>query len=912
MASKIDPLSSGFMFVAPGGRLEKPRLESVPDLGQSQKDRIIGTAKYALSGIRFFYQEGPLTLTFCAQPYRNPPHPQLYCLGDRDLYLIPLHAFKADLVAFPFKKLDESIVGFFLEAYCHVHCVSVNQNVHLWLRILINDFEDFCKKESSLVHASGIDVSLFDSFFKAFHVAVYLLQHVHIPDLKKSLDDCLKHIDSLLLKSYQNQKRLEERLIDEKIAVADLEQKRAEFRFNSQLIPYLIRIVAGFHASWACSYLTPDSPKLADRAYVASYSSESVFEQSIHLTALISNMIFNPLEKDYRLKELEVLVARVNSSKKFFFGIKKAPEIDVKSQIDEMVSTVSRLRFPLSSESKLFFEQTLVRFFTLKRSRKWDFLAQYLIESYFHLFYPKKTPLNEHSKEEFGLTTSSTKYVKGAKLHDDLVRVSRAYLRVNNKKVSSLSLVMIERYLTVFINKMAAIAQAITCHFSEEMWNHEIELNFILVPANFLASESLKKLSLMCERIREELDVERKKIADYLLTCGVDDRSRVEETLDEVFQLLLKQSKRLICNPNFLSKFFFYKRVNALRFEGKGLVCIDITLENIDSIIKPLIHLGVCPPSFLELFEWRLEGEESSRVEFEPAQLVGSSGVVAQSMSLDERVGFSISSWLPAPIYQAISWFWPSSLAEVKASPVLMSSNVAASEAGVGASVLSASHEVSGNLCVKKASSEAVEFECLPTYLPLEESGVKPSVLPKQVLLTEGDSVGEPGSLSVLVKGSASSLPQSRLVKAAVSEGVASAKAGIKPVVEPPRLKIKTRPKAAAAASLAELPARSGAVDESFSGVEKSVPSAKKESEKTLQALIEELNGLMISGAKTRQIFTWLEHNGFEYNHHTGSHAIYMYKNGHHISIPDGTHLGPGLLHKLRKVIIAEFIEKES
>jgi predicted RNA binding protein YcfA (HicA-like mRNA interferase family) len=53
----------------------------------------------------------------------------------------------------------------------------------------------------------------------------------------------------------------------------------------------------------------------------------------------------------------------------------------------------------------------------------------------------------------------------------------------------------------------------------------------------------------------------------------------------------------------------------------------------------------------------------------------------------------------------------------------------------------------------------------------------------------------------------------------------------------------------------------------------------------------------------------WLKENKFQYLHHRGAHAIYQYKTGH-ISIPDHPHLKPGLLSKLKNLIIGAFKEE--
>jgi predicted RNA binding protein YcfA (HicA-like mRNA interferase family) len=273
---------------------------------------------------------------------------------------------------------------------------------------------------------------------------------------------------------------------------------------------------------------------------------------------------------------------------------------------------------------------------------------------------------------------------------------------------------------------------------------------------------------------------------------------------------------------------------------------MDIDSDNVENAVPSLIHLGLCPPSFLDMFEWEYQHE----VPFEKA----SGDELARILEPELKLPLELDAGHPETIEAA-------ELPEER--------DLLELDAGY---------------------PETVEATRLPPKEPIRLQTISSSPLHHSVPLIE-----PPCKSAFLSKGSYRGSLDKKSKSAPHSSSI---KTGLRIPT------ITTKP-----TSL-----RTGAGDEStpsnigtFSGSRVVGSASSSCGKKSLSELVEELNNLMVRGSKKRHVLPWLEGNGFEYKHHTGSHAIYSYGGKGHISVPDRMHISVGVLRKLRSLIKGAF-----
>lgn len=863
---EINPLSRILTVLSPDQHVVKSRMVACKDRDLSKEARMMGTAKRALEGLSLTYQAGSKNLKFEARAYASPFHPQLYCVALQSIRLIPIKEFREAVSKFSFQGLERAVTNFFLEAFCHVNCRCVSKNVNQWLHILINDFQCFYDDNPDLFASLGIDVSTLNKLLILFYDGVAALRlapsflfpvgeraegalDIH-EEMEKSLLNALEQLDGFLLKLDQMHETLKSSLKSKGEAGSDRDQITSNIELIDEAKPHLLRIVVGFYASYACRYMSLRvSSTLTDRGYVESYSAESVFRQAIEFTRFENDSLFTSLNTEMMADTaLENLVDSVI----FFSNEMRALHLRScsKPHVDELIASVARLRLPLSEESKVLYQQALVRFFTVERDKKWDFLSFYLNDAYFHLLNPKGALINA-SRCRLSWCDNSERYVEGSKLGESLLKITHDSLAAN-KKILKPFRAILSGYFEFFIHRMVGIAEGIRCPFNEEFLATKRDEEVGILACNHFATASLDRFSDMCERLNEDLNSYRQQIFLPLKGRGAKERLRIEGILDEICQSVLKESMSLLNNPNFLIKLFHYIIEKGLVFEQEGTVIIDINPENVDSIIHPLILLGVCPASFLDLFEWRLDQGPLSVSEIELASLISPEDALEflpEKRDLAFCSGFRKTSLegLPAP---------GSALEMV---------------GGAGSSVF-----------IEEASKKHPTSSLVPFSKPGPVLPAKESLLEASIHTASASSVLD-GSSKVGIAGKKSSKSKcfiDRSVPASLSHVEEVGRSG------------------------------AGSALASWSASKPKI-MAEPTLEKDLLMRVEELNRLMIRGAKTKEIFTWIKHHGFEYMHHKGSHAIYRYQN-QHLSIPDRAHLKPGLLCALKQSIIEAFRHKPS
>lgn len=811
-----NPLTKLFSFATPSKRVLKPVVVSRRLLELSQKDKMIGVAERALAEISFSYQKGPKKILFQAPRGSSGFSPQLYCVNP-DKTSLPQDGLKTAVGVSSFLDLDKAIINFVLEAHCHVYCDSFNENIHLWLHTLIDHFQNLCQQE-----ASRLSLDLESDFFSlgkrfnVFYEFVHILRSLEEVEDRALFCEPLKELDELLLDKQDAQEKLEALIEAGELVQLDLVKKTNELEWLKSITPHLVKIVAGFYASFVCGYLPRENSsfKVENRAYVPSYNPQVILKQAIQVTCFINNKLFTPLAIE--LKSFEKIMAKIAFGRKALLSIQGDSRMVAKAQVDLLISNISEIKRPVGKKSEKLFEVALMHFFSVDRSRKWDFLSKYITDAYFHLFSPAGSEINNSEQERYAFRTTSLKYISSGELYSYSRDVVGEYLSGCKKSSIKKPKAAAKEYLNFLIEKMAHIADVVQCPFNQKLWlGNDCRPEFTIVATNGFASASLKKFSDVCEFINGELNAERRKLAEVLKKCSGDDAFKLKGALDETCQELLKEGMSLITNPNFVGRIFYYIRENGLLFEGGEDILFEINVDSIDLIIEPLMHLGLCPPSFLDLFEWRLEEDEEivSEKKVELAQVVGPIDAFDDPLAgVSLEGGAILSDSLEATFLTDLP---ASKLSEVK---------------------MGASDEIEGVSSVLKAVGSLID-----------SSSVSEAEVSVEDFASEG--------------------------------GAGSAHSAFLPKPTP-----------------------------AFSKKKKSDPAHLVEVgiESNLSGLVEQLNDLMKRGAKTKDIFVWLDKNGFEYLRHRGSHAIYRYKTGH-VSIPSHTHLKPGILCALRQAILAAF-----
>ena len=849
----INSLSAIFKFKEEAtGFITRPRMISCRDLSPLQEERMIATATRALTNINLTYESDSKKVTFKASSCQTSSSPQLYYVGISSLQLISKSVLKSTSKDSPFKEIDQAIGKFFVEGYCYVHSDLALENVHLWLHTLINDFQNIYEKDPELFTRHKIAFPFLNELFILFYENIYWLTHTPVFDtystkpLNEYMDEsvqrafvsCLKHLNDAFLELYQSKKKLEGELaIDEPLEERQKE-KLATLKLIDQAMPHLLKILVGFHASWSCNYIQiGTSPTLSDRAYAASYTAESVFKQAIQLTVFINNARFMPLKSGMLADNLPEEATQITS----YLNSKKIWMFSIKPEVDELISTISTLELPLTNRSQKIYERALVHFFTQKKLSEFTCFAEPLARAYFHLVYPKNVHIKPQHVGEFGFLDNDPYpmlYANKSELEFTLLSLLDSYLS-DTKKIPERVKEDLNTYLKNLSHILSSMAQSIrgpdtavllgehSRPFLEKTWTeYNQESDLALIIGHCVASDLLKEFSEICERVNEELNIQRQELVERSKKWLPKERLKAEAALDEICQLFLKNSTKLLINPNFLGKLLYYIKKNGLHFEGEGSVILEIDSDNVDSIIRSLIHLGIAPASFLDLFNWRVANQSiAKKEELELAQLI----VVKTALTppIKPKPQALAASELPVPTQM---------LSTEEADPT---------RSGAGAP-------------------------------PLEETGAG----------------------TVLSK-----LTSSYTITQTVKETITSSKATEKGKYPHTTFGFAVKTDRSADGARSSNAARSDKA--------KSPPalySAPEEirEEKSLTELIEELNSLMRSGVKTSKIFNWLKVNDFEYDRHSGSHAIYMY-NGHHVSIRDKLHLNLGLLRALRDSIVGVF-----
>lgn len=857
----INPLSAIFKFKEEAtGLITRPRMISCRDLIPLQEERMIATATRALTNISLKYENDSKETIFKALSCQESSSPQLYYVSISSIQLISKSVLKSTSKDSAFKDIDQAIGKFFLEGYCYAHSDLVLENVHLWLHTLINDFQTTYEKDSELFARHKITFSFLNELFILFYENIYWLTHTPVFDthstkplneymdesVKRAFVSCLKHLNNAFLELYQSKKKLEEELaIDEPLEEWQKE-KLATLKLIDQAMPHLLKILVGFHASWSCNYLQiGESPTLSDRAYAASYTADTVFKQAIQLTVFMNNARFMPLKSGMLADNLPEEATQITS----YLNSKKIWTFSIKPEVDELISTISALELPLTNRSKKIYQRALVHFFTQKKLNEFTCFAEPLARAYFHLVYPKNVHIKPQHVGEFDFldnTPYPMVYANKSELEFTLVSLLDSYLS-NTKKVPERVKDDLNTYLRNLSHIICSMSQSIRgpdtaflmgeCSrpFLEKIWTeYNQESDLALIIGHCVASDLLKEFSEICEKLNVELNIQRQILVERSKKWLPKELFKAESALDEICQLFLKNSTKLLINPNFLGKLFYYIKKNGLHFEGEGSVILEINSENVDSIIRSLIHLGIAPASFLDLFDWRVENQSvAEREEIELAELIvikATSTTSVKSKPTTRIPQALAASELPVP-NQSLTLQAPHPTGSGAAEPGSEEDNVTTVFSSLMSSCIGA-QETKDPTTPSKTKEKAKSFPATFTSAMKADS-----------------SAGGTGVLSAAKPLGAKNL------------------SSLYPVLE------------------------------------------RVEDEKDLTELIEELNDLMRSGVKTNKIFNWLTANNFEYNRHSGSHAIYMY-NGHHVSIPDKFHLNLGLLRALRDSIMDIFAKE--
>lgn len=850
----LDPsLCNILRVITPSGSIVKPRTISYKDSDRLLESKMIGTASLALSEIFLSYQQASISVIFKAARLRTSP--QLYYVDPKARFSIPREALRENVKRSCFKSLDLAIMNFFLEAHCHVHCNFILENVHLWLEILINDFKPLYERDSELFSAHKIDYFFLKNLFTLFYESAYCLCEKPDERTKNALYKYLTHLEEIFLNLFESQKRLEESSKEGFLSEGSL-KKESQLKLIQEALPHLLKILVGFHSSLICADLKTDSRStITERAYAPSYTAERVFRQAIQTTHLFNNLFFKPLENRMPSANLPEEADKVIS----YLNAQKILIHSVKHQVDELICAASELSLPFDNTSKKSLELAFLNFFTGNRRKEWDCLADPLASAYFHLLNPRKIHINPKWIGQFAFLDRPPypmNYVKGSKLNEDLLEILRNYSKGHQKLPKQ-----VKSYLKILNDAISSIAELIKRPSLERLWTTRPKAgDSVIIIGNSVASDFLEEFSDICEQVNESLNNDREILSLYLSSIERKDLNKIEKALDEICQAFLKESITLVINPNFIGKLLYYIKTHGLYFEGEGAVIIDINHDNADSIIRPLIDLGICPHSFLELFDWRLEKEDSSKkTEPELAQIVS------------PEVGYEFSL---APD---------------------------GSSSGVGSSTVS----------LAEASLHTASAESLPYFHStfIAETEAKPSAARKphdpspMSFMEDSAFVFEGSHLKTTAKSSStteSESPEKKLSRFEIrypvsyrthssvdfkAEGSGGTSASRAHSLVPKTL-------------LKDTPAKSS----SFPLLEE----AKEEIEEDLEILIEQLNGLIRHGVKTREIFSWVKSHGFKYDRHHGDHAIYYYKNKL-VTIPDKKHLKRGLLQGLREAIINAF-----
>lgn len=837
-------------------------------------------ATAALTELTLTYEIAPIELRFNAGVYDRST--QLYHLNvETDSWVCSVETcLKEDLSEFIFKDLGVAIGRFFLEAQSHVQRHDIFNNTHLWLHTLINDFEAIYEQNIELFCTYKLDICFLKELSALFYDSIYLIRNGskltkdRIRYITESLKVALVRFSLNFLEMAKLEAILQDSIGTDVLSKEDRQANLSKLSLIQKALPRLTRIIIGFHACWVCSCesinLVPKSP---ERAYSESYKADIVFFQSLQATRFLRDFLFTPLEAT-RLSEdlLSDIVAFLNSQKG------SAEKTSLKTSLNELIDTVSKIPLPVNHASKQIFEQAIVKFFNSQQNPKVELLANLLAEGYFYLFYPKKIDPNL-KKTYYDIHSNHLLYPmtprKGPRFDALLKSIPDDYLLRIWGRIPAKAESEIASYLKTVVDNIIEIAQAITCPDNEAIYLAETTFPRLIV-GNYLASRSLKKLSDICERVNEELDPRREHLSSKLAPLNTRNQTHAKKALDEICQSLLKQCTRLIINPNFISKVLYYIQEHGLCFKGDGTVIIDIDPENVDLIIPSLIHLGLCPTSFLELFEWELEPKDISKAKKpELAHLIIETATLEPSLEL--------GAGSPA-----------ASLEETLTRESYRSSHSTKSDEEDEPYAFSEAPSSLGDLLVEEGFLPPKSHLLVPQRAPFLTRAQHGPAKPK--IARVESSQATPAQLPPTVATS---------TKSTFSPDLDSTTTISESQKKSPLHKAKE-----AKSTSTLLPSKAGAGASAWSPHALAESTSEAPTTKTLPHLIEELNNLLIRGVKTSHILKWLEKNEFKYLHHTGSHAIYKYKTGH-ISIPDHPHLKIGLLSKLKNLIVDAFEGKE-